>query len=179
MFSVAREASFMEAPAVMDGAVAGALAGTASGVLLGIIVGGRAGYFTNITQGGSAFAGAVFGALAMCCSGLIIGFSIGVIAGTLLGFLIRFGLPVLETQPRRAAVIIGALIGALVAVAVVLEDPRWSLLGAVVGAGAASLWPMVRKRIAEMVPSLAEAPPDTPDQTTAKTEGEAEVGGKS
>jgi hypothetical protein len=180
LFGVAREASLMEAPAVMDGAVAGALAGTASGVLTGIIYGGITGYFTYSAAGESAFAGAVFTALRESFSGLIIGFSLGVVTGTLLGIAIRFGLPALESQPRRAAALIGFLIGTAVALIVIkFDDLRWSLLGAVLGAGGASLWPIVRKRMAELVPTLEEVPAETPDETPASTEGEAEVGGKS
>jgi hypothetical protein len=164
MFTVAREASLLEAPAVMDGAIAGALAGTAAG----IVVGATAGVIDGRMHG-SAFGGAMLGGLGNGFLGLIVGFSIGVIGGCLLGIAIRFALPALESRPRQAALLLGVLLGAVVAA--VIRDLYWALPGAVLGAGAASLWPVLRRRLHEMTP-----PP--PGERVPELPHEAEVGGE-
>jgi hypothetical protein len=169
IFTVARETSLLEAPAVMDGAVTGALAGTAAGVVVGAIAGAIDGGRTHE----AAVSHAILGALGHAFLGLIVGFSLGVISGCLIGILIRFKLHALETRPWHSALIIGGILGAVVAL--VIRDFFWVPLGAVLGAGAASIWPLFRRRLGEMVP----APFTLSDSAAAGSESEAEVHGES
>jgi hypothetical protein len=165
MFTVTRERSLLEGPAVMDGTLAGAFAGTAAGLLIGAGAGAVAGAATEEAM----FAGAVLGALGKGFSGVMIGFSIGAITGCLLGIAIRFTVPPLESQPRRAAALVGGITGALVGV--ILVDLHWLVLGAALGGGTASLWPILWRRLAGLVPN--HAPPESGQESEAEVAGRA------
>jgi hypothetical protein len=112
---------------MLDGAIGGAI----GGIIVGIMVGSIAGATTE------QFGGVINGIFV----GLITGFGLGVLIGIILGLFSKTINYLLQLNANQASVVSGVLTGA--AIAPVLGNPRYALIGAVLGGIGAGLWALL------------------------------------
>jgi hypothetical protein len=117
----------------------GALGGTIGGILVGLLVGSIAGANKSATAQDPG--AAVGGFLTGLFYGFMIGFGMGTFIGLSLGLFSKLINYLFEFKSKRACVASGTLTGA--AVAALLGDQRWALIGAVVGGVGAILWSLI------------------------------------
>jgi hypothetical protein len=124
-----------DAAVMLDGAIGGAI----GGIIVGLLVGSIAG--ANKPDVATDLAAAIGGVFTGLFYGFIIGFGVGVFIGLALGLFGKAINYLFEFKSKRACVASGTLTGA--AVAALLGDYRWALIGAVLGGVGAILWSLV------------------------------------